>query len=187
MIKKTLINLSCLGLLFSLAACSPEEAATPSTNDSAAAPSSPSEGSVTTPSGTSDVSDSPDASASPTSAPASSADSAATAEIPSVIHGKWIFFVEGEKPKECSEELEGEGTMITIDATTISSFAFFFELESIEESDADSMEGLFTYQDDSDELMTPKIRLETKDGWQTLEFIELDTEGQDPAMYARCS
>lgn len=129
----------------------------------------------------------PEDSVSASSEPTPSGGSTSTDEIPTTVHGKWITVGEGEKPRECTEELDNEGAIITIDATTISSFAFLFELESIEESTADSVVGVFEYHDDSDELITPRIRLETQDSWETLEFIELDTEGQPPAIYARCA
>lgn len=94
---------------------------------------------------------------------------------------------EGEEARECTDELDNEGAVLTIDSTTMSSFAFIFELESIEESDADSIEALFSYSDDSDTPITPLIRLETQDDWQTFEFLELGTEGQAPAIYSRCA
>ncbi|MEO7589293.1 MAG: hypothetical protein ABIS84_14840 [Arachnia sp.] len=144
------------------------------------APSSASESAAPTPS------ESPAPAPSTSSQPASS-EPAETDEIPAAIHGRWITFSQGEKPRECTAEVEGEGAIITIDATKISSFAFLFELESVKESDASSMVGQFAYHDDSDALLTPEIKLVTKDDWKTLEFIELGTEGQDPAFYSRCA
>ncbi len=175
MFKKTLIQLSCLGLLFPLAACSgaPESPVSPSTNDSAA----PSSSSAT----------SEEAPSSPSSEPVDSEDPLPAQEIPSVIHGKWVAFKQGETPRECTDELDNEGAILTIDATRISSFAFLFDLESIEESDDDSLVGLFKYHDDSDQPATPRVKLETTDDWQSFELIELDTEGQDQELYARCS
>lgn len=187
-IRKTIVTLSCVGLLSSLAACSesPENTADPSSSTTTTAPSSTNE----TPSMTasSPPSESSGVPASPSSAePGESDEPASTNEIPSAIQGRWVTVGEEEKPKECTEELEAEGAIITINATKISSFAFLFELESIQESDANSMVGRFAYHDDGDQLVTPRMKLETQDDWQTLELIELDTEGQDPDMYARCS
>ncbi|RMB58352.1 hypothetical protein EAX62_14235 [Tessaracoccus antarcticus] len=104
-----------------------------------------------------------------------------------MIHGRWITVSQGETPRECTKAVEAEGAIITIDARKISSFAFLFELDSIKESDANSMVGQFAYHDDSDALLTPQITLMTKDDWKTLEFIELGTEGQEPAFYSRCA
>lgn len=199
MIRRTLISLMSLGLLSSLAACggSPEDTASPPVSEPAAEPSTPIETSAMTPSETSDASDSPEPSentepsetpdsSAPSSEPTNSEDSTSTGEIPSVIQGRWITFGEGETPRDCTEDLENGGAIITIDATKISSFAFSFELEEIQESNANSMESLFTYADDSDQPMTPMIRLETQDDWETLALIELGTK-QAPALYARCS
>ncbi len=187
MIRKTLASLGCIALLGSLAACSgsPGDASSPPASQPAPEPSS--EPSPTTPPESPEATDSSDAPESPSSEPQSSEDSEGIDEIPSVIHGKWITFSKGESPQECTQELDDGGAIITIDATTISSFAFLFELEELDASNDTSMEGSFTYQDDSDEPITPVIRLETDDDWQTLEFIELNTEGQAPAMYSRCS
>ena len=189
MLKKTLASLASLSLACSLAACggSPDDDMTPSVSPPAPQFTTTIDTSVIPSSDTSEVPGSPDDSMSPSSEPVTSADSASPTELPSEVRGKWITVGEGEQARECTEEVENEGAIITIDATTISSFAFIFTLESLEESDADSVEGVFEYHDDSDELMTPRIRLETQDNWQTLEFIELDTEGQSPAIYARCS
>ncbi len=188
MITKTLVSLVSIGMLCSLAACgeAPEDTPSPSATEPMVDQSTTSQTSLMTPSETSDATDSPDAPESPSSEPASS-ESASTDEIPSVIQGKWIFFAEGEKARGCTEELESEGAIITISPTKISSFASLSELESIKESDADSMVGLFDYHDDSDTLLTLEIKLVTQDDWKTLEYIELGTEAQDPAMYARCS
>lgn len=184
----TLVRLAPIAVLCLLTACggSPENPTTPSTTPAVSAPAGSSESS-TGPAKSVAPSDGP-SSSNAGSAPASPASNepAAPDEIPDPIRGRWITVNEGGTPRECTEEVEAEGAIITIDDTAISAFAFVFELQSVEESDADSMEGVFAYHDDSDQLMTPRIKLATNDDWQTLEFIELDTEGQAPAFYARC-
>lgn len=186
---KTLVRLAPIAVLCLVTACggSPENPTDPATTPAVSAPSGSSESTSATPSENLDPSDSATSTASSDPSAPASGEPATPDEIPVPIHGKWITVNQGETPRECTQEVESEGAIITIDATRISAFAFLFELESVEESDADSMEGVFAYHDDSDQLITPRIKLETKDDWQTLEFIELDTEGQAPAFYSRCS
>lgn len=195
MIRKSLVSLLSIGVVVSLAACggTPEDASSPSVSEPVEVTSTATETSLPPVSESPDSSASPEDSVSPENSanPSSDAtsrgDSVSTGEIPAVVQGKWITVSEGEEARQCTDELDNEGAILTIDATSMSSFAFVFELESVEESDADSIEALFKYSDDSDAPMTPMIRLETQDDWQTFEFIELGTEGQAPAIYSRCS
>ncbi len=184
--KKFFMSIVSMGLLCSLAACGGSPAATtsPSVSEPAAEPSSTSETSATTSAENPEAPGSPDASGSPSAEPEESASAEA---LPSSIQGRWIFVGDGTQAQECTEAQEGEGTIIEIDATTISSFAWLAELETVEESDADSMQGTFSYQDDSDESMTQSVTLEVQEDGQTLVYTELD-EGVDlaPAQYGRC-
>lgn len=128
---------------------------------------------------------SPDA---PASASPEPEDSAPADGIPSALQGQWIFLGDSEQAPECEQVEDGEGTLLEVTATTISSFASLSELVSVETSDADSMEGTFSYQDDSDDLITSQVRLETTDEGQTLTYTELgENAGMAPARYGRCS
>lgn len=189
MIRKSFVSLLCVGLVASLAACgaTPEDTSSPSVSEPVVAASATTGTSPAPPLESPDPSAVAQDSASPTSGAPSSVDPVSDEEIPAVAQGKWITVSAGEEARECTEELNNEGAILTIDSTTMSSFAFVFELESIEESDANSVEAMFTYSDDSDTPITPLIRLETQDDWQTFEFVELGTEGQAPAIYSRCS
>ncbi len=195
MIKKSLIHLSCLGLLFVLPACggSPEDGSAPSTSEPVMETFSINEPSATA------SADGPEPAASatqsktpltePEESPSTEPQEPAPAdEIPSSIQGRWIFVGDGEKTQECTDVQEGEGTIVEVDATTISSFAWIAELESVEESDADSILGMFVYQDDSDEPITQQVKLETQEDGEILVYTEL---GEDvdlaPARYGRCS
>ncbi len=187
MIRKTLVSLFSIGLLASLAACggSPEATTSPSVSEPAAESSVMSETSATTPSESPEAPASVEASESLSSEPV---ESAVPNEIPASLQGQWIFLGDGEKAQECSEVEEGEGTLLEVTADKISSFASLSELESVEESDATSMQGTFTYQDDSDELITQQIKLEAEDDGQTLVYSEFgENAGLAPARYGRCA
>ncbi|MGO1383818.1 MAG: hypothetical protein ACTHU1_03365 [Arachnia sp.] len=189
-IRRSLVTLFVLGAFSSLAACtgtsnsvpapaSPSVAGTTSMQESSAtaSPSSPQESAAT--------SQSPDASPSAATEPE---DSAPAAGVPSALQGRWIFLGDSEQVPECEQVEEGEGTILEVTATTISSFASLSELVSVETSDAVSMEGTFSYQDDSDDLITSQVRLETTDEGQTLTYTELgENTGVAPARYGRCS
>lgn len=189
MIRKSLVSLLTIGVVASVAACggTPDAPTSPSVSDAAGEASADTGAASATPVESADTAAAPQDSSSPTSEATSSADPVSAGEIPSVVQGKWITVSEGEEARECTDELDNEGVILTIDSTTMSSFAFVFELESVEESDADSIEAVFNYADDSDAPITPSIRLQTQDDWQTFEFVELGTEGQAPAIYSRCA
>jgi len=191
MIRKSLVSFLSVGLAGSLGACSgsPEDVASPPSRVSVAESSSTSETSAETfsasPAESPAASDSPDV---PESSSPGPEDSASADEIPSSLQGQWIFLGDGEQAPECSEVEEGEGTLLEVTATEISSFVSLSELELVEESDATSMQGMFSYQDDSDELITLQIKLETEDDGQTLVYSELgESAGMAPARYGRCS
>ncbi|MDO5736678.1 MAG: hypothetical protein Q4P15_09410 [Propionibacteriaceae bacterium] len=184
MTTKTLVRLAPVGALCLLAACgaSPQDPVQESSPPAVTEPADPSDAPQTT-----TASESADTEASPSSEVSSSDEPAAADELPPTLQGKWVTFTKGETPRVCTDELDAEGAILTIDATTMSSFAFLFTLESIEESDDESLVGLFNYVDDGDQPATPRIKLETTDDWQSFELIELDTEFQVEEMYARCS
>ncbi len=203
MVKKTLVHVGCVGLLLTLAACggSPEDGSTPSVSEPVMESFSISEPSATTPSGDPEpiASETPPQSLTPEPEESQSSEPrespslepeepASTEEIPSSMQGRWIFIGEGEPTRECTDAQEAEGTIIEIDAATISSFAWVAELASVEENDSSSFQGVFTYQDDSDEPITQEVHLETQEDGQMLVYTELG-ENVDlaPARYGRCS
>lgn len=215
--KKSFARLSCIALMGPLIACGDATEPVPSASapitsapitsaprasepaTSAPATSEPSTsapmtetveptglGSTTTPA----PGQAPVTSAVPSSAPAELEKSdapVATGEIPDVVHGTYVVTAQGDAPRECTEDVEAEGQVITIDATTISSFAFYLYVEELQEVTQTSVEGSFTLADDSDTPTTPLLKLGTGDGWQTLELAGLGTESDGPTTYARCS
>ncbi len=187
MIKKTLVHLSCLGLLFSLAACggSPEETVSPSNDESVAAPSTPNE--MSEAASPNPPSSSAPASSSASSEPTEMEDPVLADEIPAALQGRWVTVADGETPGQCTEDVAAEGRIVEVEATKISSFAWYGDLKSVEESDANSIVATFDYADDSDTPLTVKMSLETDDDGQTLLLRDIgDDLNTEPTQYGRC-
>lgn len=178
--KKTMASLGCICMVSFLAACSasPESTTSPTTSSPSAEPSA----SSMTPTETSAA---PETSGSPSPAPASSEAPASAGEIPEEARGEYVFAEEGESVRECDEDAEGSGLTLTVEATKISSFAFYYELEELGTVNDDNFLGSFNLYDDSDVKTPTLLRLETDDGWQSLELSETGTE-QDADRYVRC-
>lgn len=183
MMKKTLIHVSLIGLMFSLAACSSETTpdTTPTVTETVTASTMPSE--TPTESSSAPSSAGPSSTAPKTTEPPATQAPAETAEIPEGLQGKWLFIGEAQDWPAC-DTIEDPGKFVEIDATTVSFFAVLDTLETVEQNDGTTFVGEFTYQGDGDTTGTSRLQL-TLVNEKVMEFTDLDGD-TDPSTYGRC-
>lgn len=184
MLKKSLVHLSCLGLLVSLSACgtaTPEETTLPTVTETVTEASTPQETSSTAPS-----SSTPSSSA-PASQPSAAEETTASEEpenaIPAALQGKWLRLGDAQEGRDCSE-IEDPAGFVEIDSTTIKFFAVINTLQSVEENDGTTFVGEFSYQGDNDSAGTSRLELEQLSD-DTMEFTDLQGD-TGPDKYELC-